>query len=182
MQIYHASCSLADGYEILEVEDKQNRLLRGKRVNRPSGWALFQHLKGQPIRCHFCGCQADRWVATKGRTDRQGHPDLNLYATNSVGHVVLMTRDHIIPKSLGGRDCVENLRPACGPCNEHRSNDVSPEVIQFAKDHPELIDEGRIKKGLESLEAHIARLKTSIRNQEEEVARLRQPFIDMGYL
>lgn len=182
MQIYHSSVDLDEGFDILEAESKHDRLVRGKRVNRPSGWALFRHLKGQSIRCHFCGCEADRWVATKGRTDKQGHPVLNLYGVNTDGHVVLMTRDHIIPKSLGGRDWVENLRPACGPCNERRSNDVSPEVIQFAKNHPELVDEERIRRGLQSLQNHIKSLREQGRNVEAEVARLEQPFRDMGYL
>ncbi len=182
MQIYHASVSLEEGYAILEQPTKHDRLVRGKRVDRPSGWALFHHMKGQPIRCHFCGCQADQWVAEKGRKDKLGHPTLNLFATSREGGVVIMTRDHIIPKSLGGVDAVENLRPACGPCNEQRSNDVSPEVIEFARCHPELIDEGRIKRGLESLQAHIKSLSRDDKQNAGEIERLKQPFKDMGYL
>ena len=182
MQIFHASVTLEEGYQILEQPTKHDRLVRGKRVDRPSGWALFHHMKGQPIRCHFCGCQADQWVSEKGRKDHLGHPVLNLYATTTDGRVVMMTRDHIIPKSLGGVDAVANLRPACGPCNEERSNDVSPEVLRFAQEHPELIDEGRIIKGLESLRNHIASLRRNGKQNEEEVARLMQPFKDMGYL
>lgn len=181
MNIYFAEVSLDEGYQVLE-EGKESRLVRGRKVSRPAGWSLFHQLKGQPIRCHFCGCQADRWVAVKGRRDRVGPPVLELYATSASGGNVLMTRDHIIPKSLGGKDCVENLRSACQPCNEQRSNDVSPDIIEFARQHPELIDEARVKKGLEGLQNHIERLKTSINNQQDEIARLRQPFIDMGYL
>ena len=182
MQVYYAEVSLEEGFSILDQPVRHDRLVKGKRVDRPSGWALFHHLKGQPILCHFCGCQADRWVSEKGRKDHLGHPVLNLFATNRDGQVVLMTRDHIIPKSLGGIDAVANLRPACGPCNEQRSNEVSPEVIRFAQEHPELIDEGRIKRGLESLQAHIKSLRRNGKQNEEEVARLMKPFKDMGYL
>ena len=182
MQIYFASCSLEEGFSILEEHEKGSRVLRGKQVSRPSGWALFHSLKGQPIRCHFCGCEADRWVSVKGRKNKVGGPVLDLYATSNDGRVVLMTRDHIIPKSLGGKDCVENLRPACGPCNEDRSNEVTEEVIQFAKDHPELIDPHRIKQGLESLQRHVKTLKVTVKNAEAEIARMQKPFKDMGYL
>lgn len=182
MNIYHTELSLDEGYQVLEQAVKADRLVRGKRVDRPSGWALFHHLKGQPIRCHFCGCQADRWVSEKGRRDRLGHPVLNLFASNSDGRVVLMTRDHIIPRSLGGVDDVANLRPACAPCNERRSNEVSPEVIRFAQEHPELVDEGRIKAGLESLRNSLHRLKQQKASAEAEMERLVKPFRDMGYL
>ncbi len=32
------------------------------------------------------------------------------------------TKDHIIPKELGGDDSMENLRPACNPCNGKRQH------------------------------------------------------------
>lgn len=182
MQVYYSEVSLEEGYEVLEQAVKHDRLVRGRRVDRPSGWALFQHLKGQPIRCHFCGCQADRWVAEKGRRDRIGNPVLNLFSVGPTGAVVLMTRDHIIPRSLGGRDTVANLRPACAPCNEGRSNEVNPEVIRFAQEHPELVDEGRIKAGLEALQASVAKLKAQEASARAEIDRLEKPFRDMGYL
>lgn len=181
MQVYYSELSLDEGYQVLEEPVRHDRLVRGKQVDRPSGWALFHHLKGQPIRCHFCGCQADRWVSEKGRRDRIGHPVLNLFAVKD-GKVVLMTRDHIIPRSLGGVDAVANLRPACAPCNEDRSNEVNPEVIRFAQEHPELVDEGRIKAGLESLQASVSRLKSQQRAAQAEIDRLEKPFRDMGYL
>lgn len=136
-------------------------------------------MKGQPIRCHFCGCQADQWVAEKGKKDKVGHPVLNLYATKHC-LPVMMTRDHIIPKSLGGVDDVANLRPACAPCNEERGNEVLPEVIRFAQEHPELVSEERIIKGKKHLQEALA--QAIKHGQLEEVARLIKPFIAMGYL
>ncbi|WP_425274469.1 HNH endonuclease [Streptomyces flavidovirens] len=32
------------------------------------------------------------------------------------------TADHIIPLSRGGSNAMDNLRPACGPCNYSRGN------------------------------------------------------------
>lgn len=181
MLIYYTSVDIEEGYKVLEQPTRDARMVRGRTVDRPSGWALFHHLKGQPIQCHFCGCTADRWVAAKGRRDHQGRPVLNLYADGPNG-VVMMTRDHIIPKSLGGVDDVRNLRPACQPCNETRSNDVTPEVIRFAQAHPELVDEGRIAKGLEALQRQTETLRQQDRKVKEEIARLEKPYRDMGYL
>jgi 5-methylcytosine-specific restriction endonuclease McrA len=177
MQIYFSSCNLEEGFDLLDKERRDDRLIRGQAVSRPSGWALFSSLRGSPIRCWHCGCVADRWVAEKGRRDRHGPPVLNLFSG-----VKMMTRDHIIPKSLGGVDHVANLRPGCSPCNEARGNEVDPEVTRFAQEHPELIDEERITKGLEGLRRTLEPLVKSRDALQSEIDRLSKPFVDMGYL
>jgi len=51
---------------------------------------------------------------------QQGHvrPHFNLYALNpDNGTYVLMTKDHIIPVSKGGKDLESNLQTMCSPCN-----------------------------------------------------------------
>ena len=49
---------------------------------------------------------------------------LNLYAKDKEGHEVLMTKDHIHPKSLGGRNTLENMQTACRPCNGKKADKV----------------------------------------------------------
>lgn len=177
MFIFYSQVNLDEGFTILETEIKADRLVRGRQVSRPSGWHLFDSLRGQPIKCWQCGIEADRWVAEKGRRDNIGSAVLNLHAGT-----VLMTRDHIVPKSLGGVDDIGNLRPGCSPCNERRGNEVTPEVTRFAQEHPELIDKERIKAGLESLQTHLRRLEASIKSQQQEVERLKEPYRKMGYI
>jgi len=177
MNIYYSEHDIDEGFEILEAESKHDRIARGRRVSRPSGWALFHHLKGHPIKCRFCGIQADRWVVEKGPRDLVSSPVMNLFAGGT-----MMTRDHYIPKSLGGKDHVANLLPACAPCNETRSNTVDEHVIEFARLHPELIDPERIKKGLQSLKNQIANRTFNGKQNAAEVARLEAPFRAMGYL
>jgi len=46
----------------------------------------------------------------------------NLYAINENGEEVLMTKDHIQPKSKGGKDFIENYQPMCTICNEEKGN------------------------------------------------------------
>lgn len=40
-----------------------------------------------------------------------------------------LTPDHILPKSLGGDDTTENVRPMCEPCNNNLGTDVAVEKI-----------------------------------------------------
>jgi len=177
MQIYYSEVSLGQGYHALASEIRHDRLVNGQRVNRPSGWAMFQRLCGQPIKCWNCGRQADRWIAEKGPRDRVGHPDLNMYSG-----LLLMTRDHIIPKSLGGVDDVGNLRPGCTDCNGDRGNEIDDETLRFTKAHPELVDRARIERGLANLGRSLAPLNKVLKTTQDEIARLEKPFKTMGYL
>jgi hypothetical protein len=34
-----------------------------------------------------------------------------------------LTKDHVVPKSKGGRDIVENIVPSCGPCNQKKGDE-----------------------------------------------------------
>jgi len=47
---------------------------------------------------------------------------LNLYGVNSDGDEVLLTKDHIRPRSLGGGNALDNLQTMCYPCNHNKGN------------------------------------------------------------
>jgi hypothetical protein len=145
MLIYYHELSLEEGFQILS-QDKEQRLVHGRRVSGCSGWKLFRTLQGQLIQCWECGCTADRWIADKGRNDLVGPPVLNLYGVRDQ-QVVLINRDHIIPKSLGGVDSVQNLRPACEVCNSNRGNQITPEEVKFWKENQHLISTARLENG-----------------------------------
>lgn len=53
-------------------------------------------------------------------------PHLNLFAVDDCDNDVLMTADHIIPKSIGGPRELFNLQTMCHRCNEKKAN-----VIEF---------------------------------------------------
>lgn len=58
--------------------------------------------------CHIC--------LAKGITDQRAVIDLTLLWP----HPLCFTRDHVIPRSQGGRDDLDNLRPAHHQCNRDR--------------------------------------------------------------
>ena len=47
---------------------------------------------------------------------------LNLYAIKADGELVMMTRDHIIPRSKGGKTTLENSQTLCIKCNVLKSD------------------------------------------------------------
>jgi hypothetical protein len=158
MLIFYHEVSLEDGFDILS-KPKAERLVRGQAVSAASGAALFLSLRGHPIKCYNCGCEATSWIADRHK-NHMGKPCLNLYARRC-GVPVLMTRDHIIPKSLGGVDAVENLRPCCSDCNGLRGNEMTPQEQEFMAAHPHLVDPVRVVKGLAAMKrAEEHRVKT----------------------
>lgn len=96
----------------------RTRLFYGKYVG--FGSVRLQTFKEKGTACVNCGLQGKFFAieATKGRDDWH----LNLYAVRPDGTEVLMTRDHIKPKSLGGSNGLTNSQPMCSPCNGKKGN------------------------------------------------------------
>jgi hypothetical protein len=177
-EIFYAEYSLLEGFGIsLPIFEK-------RQTSHCSGWEFFISARHAPIVCFCCGIIADRWVVGKHKHDRVGVPVMNLYALNQKKELVMMTRDHIIPKSLGGIDIIENLRPACTLCNMLRGNELAEADLLFLKANPGLQTASRIKKGLASLHKTIALINShpelTAVQKEREVQRLKMPFQQAG--
>jgi 5-methylcytosine-specific restriction endonuclease McrA len=93
--------------------------LRGKRPTRPNGLLKFAYpqllLRGDPDNCKYCGS------------------DLN-DDNRSI--------DHILPRSRGGLNLLENLVLCCKKCNHEKDNQLLEEWVDrwyLALDRPGLI-------------------------------------------
>lgn len=82
-------------------------------------------------KCVCCGVEGTHFY--KERTlDKNGNPidggnnyghyHFNLYGIDDNGEEVLMTKDHIIARKLGGKDVVDNFQPMCTKCNCEKSH------------------------------------------------------------
>lgn len=158
MITYYKELPLEEGFA-LRLIDRNSRIVAGREVSLCSGIALFASINGQ-ISCWQCKCVADRWISDK-HENHYGRPVLNLYATkhhkptprkpHARSEIVLMTRDHIIPKSLGGVDDLANLRPCCQICNGERGSSMSEQDMKFMSENPQLINEERQLAGLKKI-------------------------------
>lgn len=87
--------------------------------------------------CVSCGLIGSKMIAEKQPSDHSPH--LNLYAIDSNDNLVLMTQDHIQPKSIGGKDDLENLQTLCTICNNLKANSkLSPEQIKNLRQATEI--------------------------------------------
>lgn len=72
--------------------------------------------------CSKCGITGQYFALEKPLDSLRYH--LNLYALDDNGNEILMTKDHIIPKSRGGKNNIENYQTLCQKCNSKKGNDL----------------------------------------------------------
>lgn len=139
MFIFYKELTLEEGFKIL-AEPRDQRNVDGVKVSAPSGVALWKTCMEtyKPLKCWECGVEADRFIVKHHRNDRNKPPVLELFAHTGKS-LVMMTRDHIIPKSLGGIDDVANLRPGCEKCNGRRKSTMNKEDTEFMNNNPHLV-------------------------------------------
>ena len=101
--------------EDLNKESNNNVSLRrvdiGKHKNIKVGSDRLLMYKQKGVECAAgCGRSGHFW---RLETNHGNGPHFNLYAKDGT----MMTKDHIIAKSMGGADKLENYQPMCATCN-----------------------------------------------------------------
>ena len=75
------------------------------------------------IVCVGCGLEALHYWIEQHRTTKAKKWHLNLYGLKDVEEIMI-TKDHIIPKSKGGVDLLENYQTMCEICNQKKGNTI----------------------------------------------------------
>jgi 5-methylcytosine-specific restriction endonuclease McrA len=98
----------------------KERKYAGHRVKMTS--KRYKVFAEKGLRCACCDIEGKYFSLEKHENDKESKRyHFNLYAINN-GEPMLMTKDHIIPKSKGGTDCLENLQPMCIKCNSRKAD------------------------------------------------------------
>lgn len=71
-------------------------------------------------KCVCCGRTGAYYALEKSHGSNLKRAHFNLYSDDDV----LMTKDHIWPKSMGGMDCIENMQTMCTICNGNKGSVV----------------------------------------------------------
>ena len=72
------------------------------------------------VKCVSCNTRGDVIRLEKWG---DGGLHVDLFDSSKEGHV-MMTIDHIKPKSLGGSNDLSNYQPMCEPCNSRKGNKI----------------------------------------------------------
>ena len=85
----------------------------------------YKVFKKKGIKCAECGIEGNRFF--KERNIQAKYYHFNLYHIDENGKEMLMTKDHIFPKSLGGEDVMGNYQTMCQECNYKKGNTIVDE-------------------------------------------------------
>jgi len=91
----------------------------------------YENFAKNGIACAHCGIRGRYFCLERHcSNDERNAWHFNLYALDKDGKEVLMTKDHIIPKSKGGGNSIENLQTLCTICNEKKGNKIESVVLK----------------------------------------------------
>jgi 5-methylcytosine-specific restriction endonuclease McrA len=99
------------------------KVIGGDPINVSS--LKLQTFKSSGTRCRICGAKGSYFA--KERYPSEPHYHLNLYCLKG-DEEVLMTKDHIIPVSKGGRDRLNNYQTLCIECNRKKASTTAQRV------------------------------------------------------
>ena len=111
--IYTVDQVLSKAVHPLTNKKKSRRDFDGDMV--PMNSQRYELFKEKGIKCVACGVEGKYFAKERHRTSKGYH--FNLYAVDDKGREVLMTKDHIIPKSKGGENKLHNYQTMCYNCN-----------------------------------------------------------------
>lgn len=99
---------------LFEPEDKKAMVvINGDKIKGNS--QRFQTFFTKGLKCACCGIEGKYFGKEKDFNAARYH--LNLYALDESGNEVLMTKDHIAPRSKGGASELYNYQTMCVKCN-----------------------------------------------------------------
>jgi 5-methylcytosine-specific restriction endonuclease McrA len=76
--------------------------------------------KQKGVSCVSCGLKGKYFKVERNNKNENYH--LNLYGIDKEGNEVAMTKDHIVPKSKGGKDMLSNTQTMCAICNTKKGD------------------------------------------------------------
>lgn len=136
-----------DKFEVSKLRKELNNRDYGKRNydgHNVNMYSQRYHLFAtQGIKCAKCGVEGE-YFALETHDPKDGKYHFNLYGINKDKKEVLITKDHKIPKSKGGKDHIDNYQVMCLDCNVKKG--IKTEERLYQEESQEKLHN---KKGIE---------------------------------
>jgi len=85
------------------------------------------------IQCAHCGLMGTFFALEQSLAQNTSKFHFNLYGTDKYGNDIMMTVDHIVPKSKGGPDTIENKQCLCFKCNNKKGDKLQTGTVENQK-------------------------------------------------
>jgi hypothetical protein len=95
-----------------------------KSFTVPMGSHRYELFATKGIRCSDCGLEGAYFALEKDITDSTSKFHLNLYGRDENGDEIMITKDHILPKSKGGENRLSNYQTMCYKCNQKKADKI----------------------------------------------------------
>lgn len=131
--------------EVLPFVGGPEREYHGYQVNMRSARYILFRDKGTT--CASCRREGTFFMLRKASDPKAGpnRAHLNLWYEESDGTLVMLTKDHIVPRSAGGQDTQENYQPMCLTCNIRKGGVQRPMQIDKWKNLVRQYQEGTFR-------------------------------------
>jgi 5-methylcytosine-specific restriction endonuclease McrA len=113
-------------FEILEKINFEGHIKMDGDILKASSLRYKTFHKGHT--CVSCGLEGLYFAKERTQGSKEEIYHLNLYGITPEGKEMLMTKDHILPKSKGGTDDLDNLQTMCHRCNGKKGNKTPVEL------------------------------------------------------
>jgi len=110
-------------YPITTVYEK-HRYKTLKHVTVTMGSHRYQMFAAKGTDCVKCGIKGKFFALERAEANNPLKFHFNLYGIDKHGNEVMITKDHIIPRSKGGKNILNNYQPLCYRCNKDKADHV----------------------------------------------------------
>jgi len=97
------------------------KIINGLEVKISSQrYAVFK----KSLECVKCHCVGSYFAIERPVFPKNTRYHLNLYGIDKNGKELLFTKDHILPRSKGGKNILSNYQTMCHICNTEKGNNL----------------------------------------------------------
>lgn len=119
----------SDKYSILSSNTKKVIEYKHESTIYQIRWSPSYDMMTKNATCVECGLVANHVHLGYALDGSPFKPHFRIFHKDQNSQLTLMTRDHIIPASVGGPDKLWNFQTMCSTCNNKKSNTIVSDVF-----------------------------------------------------